>query len=40
LPEPLQAFVRGTACADDLPAPWPVLDMPALARAWAAELAA
>ena len=39
-PEALQAFVRGTAHADNHPAPWPVLDMPALTRIWAAELAA
>jgi chemotaxis signal transduction protein len=39
LPEALAPFVRGTAQADGQAAAWPVLDMPGLARAWAAELA-
>jgi chemotaxis signal transduction protein len=40
LPDALAPYVRGTAQAEGQAAAWPVLDMPGLARAWAAELAA
>lgn len=40
LPDALQPYVRGTAMAEGDPRSWPLLDMPGLARAWVAELAA
>jgi chemotaxis signal transduction protein len=38
LPPTLAPYVLGTATSEGDPRPWPLLDMPGLARAWAAEL--